>query len=258
MSRRAYSQYCGLAHALDLAGDRWSLLIVRELLAGPRRYGDLADGLVTVPTNLLASRLRQMEEAGLVRRRRLDPPAESVSVYELTELGEDLGASVTELARWGMRTLPPTRKGLPFRAHWLVLALRARFDPAAAAGVTESYEFRVGADVIRFEVVDGKGSAHVGRAQNPRGGGDRRRGHVPRARRRRDRAGRGDRARRVARGRPGRDRAHGRDPPGAGPDGAGGVNSAGVRYRVQLHADLTILAKLSCALARARAVPVAA
>ena len=165
---RLYDQHCGLAHALDLAGERWTLLIVRELLAGPRRYSDLADGLVTVPTNLLASRLKGMEANGLVRRRPLPAPAGSVVVYELTESGEALGTAVVELARWGMATLPPTREHRPFRAHWLVLALRARFDPGAAAGVTESYEFRVeGHDPVHFDVADGSGTAGTGAARDP-------------------------------------------------------------------------------------------
>jgi DNA-binding HxlR family transcriptional regulator len=165
---RPYDQHCGLAHALDLTGERWTLLIVRELLTGPRRYSDLAEGLVTVPTNLLASRLKGMESSGLVRRRRLPAPADSVVVYELTELGESLGASVVELARWGMTTLSPTREDRAFRGHWLVLALRARFEPRAAEGVTESYEFRIDAeDVVSFEVSDGHGTARLGAASDP-------------------------------------------------------------------------------------------
>lgn len=165
---RTYNQHCGLAHALDLTGERWTLLIVRELMAGPRRYTDLADGLVTVPTNLLASRLKQMEAGGLVRRRQLPAPASSVAVYELTEMGESLGPAVVALARWGMQTLPPTPEGRPFRAHWLVLALQARFEPDTARGVSESYEFRIDHDdVVHFEVRDGEGTAGMGAATDP-------------------------------------------------------------------------------------------
>jgi DNA-binding HxlR family transcriptional regulator len=165
---RSYAQYCGLAHALDLVGERWTLLIARELLAGPRRYTDLAQGLVSVPTNVLATRLREMESNGLVRRRRLPSPAASVAVYELTEEGESLGGAMNELARWGMRTLPPAPLGQPFRAHWLVLALGARFDPAAAAGVSESYEFDIEGDgVVCFEIVDGEGQARLGPTAKP-------------------------------------------------------------------------------------------
>jgi DNA-binding HxlR family transcriptional regulator len=164
---RTYQQHCSLAHALDLVGERWTLLVVRELLAGPRRYGDLAAGLVTVPTNLLASRLKQLEDSGLVRRRSLDPPAQSVVVYELTELGADLGEPLAALSRWGMKTMPP-REDRSFQSHWLLVALRARFDRAAAAGVTESYEFRIeDDDTIHFTVTDGEGVAGVGPLQDP-------------------------------------------------------------------------------------------
>jgi DNA-binding HxlR family transcriptional regulator len=165
---RAYEQHCSLAHALDLVGERWTLLIVRELLVGPRRYTDLADGLVSIPTNVLAARLRELEANALVRRRRLPAPAASVSVYELTADGEALAGAVTELARWGMRTLPARTGGRPFRAHWLVLALHARFDAAAAVGVSESYEFVVeGEGTVCFEVDDGRGSARMGPARDP-------------------------------------------------------------------------------------------
>jgi DNA-binding HxlR family transcriptional regulator len=165
---RPYHQHCSLAHALDLVGERWTLLIVRELLAGPRRYSDLAAGLVTVPTNLLASRLKQLESSGLVRQRRMDPPANGVVVYELTDLGEGLAAPVVELARWGMRTLPTTREGRPFQSHWLVVALQARFEPAAAIGIDESYEFRIdGDDTLHFSVSGGEGIAGVGPASDP-------------------------------------------------------------------------------------------
>jgi DNA-binding HxlR family transcriptional regulator len=164
---RVYNQHCGLAHALDLVGDRWTLLLVRELLAGPRRYTDLADGLVTVPTNLLADRLRQMEANGLIRHRRLAPPADSVAVYELTERGEGLVAPLVELTRWGMETLPPGRGERAFRAHWLVLALRARFVAEAARGLTEAYEYRVGDEVLHLAIEDGEPSAGLGPAEDP-------------------------------------------------------------------------------------------
>jgi len=165
---RRYNQHCGLAHALDVAGERWTFLIVRELMAGPRRYTDLAEGLVTVPTNLLAARLKQMEESGLVERRRLPAPADSVVVYELTEEGESLAPAVVALARWGMRTLPATPEGRPFQARWLVLALQARFEPGPAEGVSESYEFRIDADdVVHFAVRDGGGVAGMGPVADP-------------------------------------------------------------------------------------------
>jgi DNA-binding HxlR family transcriptional regulator len=161
---RTYRQHCSLAHALDLVGDRWTLLITRELLGGPRRYVDLASGLVSAPSNLLSDRLRQMEDRGLVGRRALDPPAQSVVVYELTDLGAGLAEPLAALSRWGMQTMPP-REDRPFQSHWLVVALHARFDASAAHGVTEAYEFRIdGDDTVHFAVTDGEGVAGVGPA----------------------------------------------------------------------------------------------
>lgn len=166
--RRGYNQHCTLAHALDLVGERWTLLIVRELLAGPQRYTDLAQGLVTVPSNLLAKRLREMEALGLVERKRLPAPADSVNVYELTEDGAALAEAVAALSRWGMRSLPPTTDGRSFRPRWLILAMEARFDPEAAVGVDESYQLQVdGAEVVHFTVEDGSGKAAPGPAPEP-------------------------------------------------------------------------------------------
>jgi DNA-binding HxlR family transcriptional regulator len=164
---RVYGQHCGLAQALDLVGERWALLIVRELMAGPRRYTDLADGLVTAPSNVLAGRLRELQAAGLIARRRMPSPAAS-TVYELTDRGHQLEPAVTALARWGMQTMPAREEGRPFRAHWLVLALRARFDHSAAAGLTESYEFEVpGEATVSLTVEDGKPTARLGSARQP-------------------------------------------------------------------------------------------
>src|ERR1700755_1743710 len=105
---RRYEQYCPMAHALDLVGDRWALLIVRELMHGPKRYTDLVDHLVGIGTNILAARLRDLEGTGIVPRRTLPPPAAS-KVYELTEYGRGLRPAMRELAIWGARSLgPPT------------------------------------------------------------------------------------------------------------------------------------------------------
>jgi hypothetical protein len=109
-----------------------------------------------------------MEADGLVRRKLLTPAGQSVVVYELTQLGTGLAASLIELARWGMRTLPPSRANRTFRSQWLVLALNARFDPGAATGIDESYEFRVDGDVpVRFEVTGRNGIAAIGAATDP-------------------------------------------------------------------------------------------
>src|SRR5689334_24950673 len=110
MNNRTYNQYCGLAYALDIVGERWTLLIVRELVAGPRRFKDLLEGLPGVSTNLLAERLKGMEQQGLIRRRRLAPPAGS-AVYELTAIGQALEPMLIELGRWGSQFVPPAPGG---------------------------------------------------------------------------------------------------------------------------------------------------
>lgn len=121
---RRYGQYCGLARALDRVGQRWTLLIVRELLLGPKRFTDLQEGLPGVATNLLADRLRQLGENGLVGQRELLPPSSS-TVYELTDTGESLRPVVEALIRWGGRWMGTGAGGDAFRGGWLALALEA-------------------------------------------------------------------------------------------------------------------------------------
>jgi DNA-binding HxlR family transcriptional regulator len=133
---RPYNQYCPVAHALDLVGERWSLLLVRELQHGPLRYSDLHDRLAGCSTNVLASRLRDLETAGVITRRRLPPPAAS-NVYELTESGRALGPVIAALARWGLRTLGPPQDDAVISPGWLEKALRttvAPFAPPARIG----------------------------------------------------------------------------------------------------------------------------
>ncbi|MET9950877.1 helix-turn-helix domain-containing protein [Streptomyces sp. NPDC006339] len=120
--RRSYDQYCAAARALDAVGDRWTLLIVRELLAGPRRYTDLHADLPGVSTDMLAGRLKDMEGAGLVTRRRLPPPA-SASVYELTGRGRELLPVLRALAAWGAPALDEPRPTDAVRAHWFAIPL---------------------------------------------------------------------------------------------------------------------------------------
>src|SRR3954465_14659960 len=101
MSKRSYNQHCAMARALDALGERWTLLVIRELLPGPKRYKDLLEGLPGIGTNLLAARLRDLEAAGAIQRRMLPPPAGAV-VYELTDSGRELESVVLDLARWGL------------------------------------------------------------------------------------------------------------------------------------------------------------
>ncbi|MGI5261352.1 winged helix-turn-helix transcriptional regulator [Streptomyces angustmyceticus] len=125
MPRRSYDQYCAVARALDAVGDRWTLLIVRELLGGSRRYTDLHADLPGVSTDMLASRLKDMERDGLVTRRRLAPPT-AAFVYELTPRGRALLPALTELADWGAPALDEKRPTDAVRAHWFALPLVAR------------------------------------------------------------------------------------------------------------------------------------
>ena len=154
MPERSYNQYCAIAHALDIVGERWTLLLIRELLVGPRRFSDLLADLPGIGSNLLAARLKHLAKWDIVRRETLPAPAAS-SVYTLTELGRGLEPVIVELHRWGSRTQGPPGPGTRFRPAWTPLAMRLGFDPSAAAGVHETYEFRVGADVFHAEVRDG-------------------------------------------------------------------------------------------------------
>jgi DNA-binding HxlR family transcriptional regulator len=164
--RRSYDQYCTLARALDVVGERWTLLIVRELMLGPRRFKDLLHGLPGIGRNLLAARMRHLEVEGLVRRTQLPPPAGS-RVYELTEDGRALGPAMAELSRWGVSRLEPPRPGVTFRPAWGVFPLSYGANAEAARGVRESYEFRVDEETFHLEVDDGKVEPYSGPAHSP-------------------------------------------------------------------------------------------
>jgi DNA-binding HxlR family transcriptional regulator len=138
-----------MAHALDLVGERWSLLVVLELMHGAKRYSDLADNLPGIGTNILASRLRDLEANGIITRRTLPPPAAS-RVYELTDYGQELRPAMRELAIWGARSLgPPTVDDELFEG-WLANAVDIVLAPMAPQG---RFEFRAGDDVA--SLVDG-------------------------------------------------------------------------------------------------------
>jgi DNA-binding HxlR family transcriptional regulator len=134
--RRSYDQYCAAARALDAVGDRWTLLIVRELLAGPRRYTDLHADLPGVSTDVLASRLRDMERDELATRRRLPPPS-AAYVYELTERGQQLLPVLTALAEWGAPALAERRPTDAVRAHWFAIPLLRALEGFGVDGVVE-------------------------------------------------------------------------------------------------------------------------
>ena len=158
---KTYSQYCPVAHALDLVGERWSLLIVRELMLGQRRYTDLAEALPGIGSNILAARLRDLEHAGVVHKTKLPPPAAS-TVYELTENGRQLDSVLRSLAQWGARTLGSPRP----TDCWSIYAVQTRFRPDAA--VDGSYEIRFDdATSISLLVSDGRLATFRAAAEDP-------------------------------------------------------------------------------------------
>jgi DNA-binding HxlR family transcriptional regulator/putative sterol carrier protein len=154
MSTRSYGQFCGLARAVELVGERWALLIIRDLLVGPRRFTDLRHGLPRIPTNVLSDRLKELEHNGIVRRHVLPRPSAAV-VYELTEYGSQLDEVVLRLGLWGAQSLGVPRPGEIMTTDSMVQALRATFVPAAARGLQVSYEFRLGEIVIHARVEGG-------------------------------------------------------------------------------------------------------
>jgi DNA-binding HxlR family transcriptional regulator len=154
VGRRKYGEGCAVSHALDVIGERWALVVVRELLLGPKRFTDLRAGMPGASPDVLAQRLRELTVAGVVRQRKLPPPAGS-HVYELTEWGAELEPVVTHLGRWGSRS-----PAMPYDADRstdsLVLSLRALFDRQAALGFSATIALRLGEDHFSIEVDDGQ------------------------------------------------------------------------------------------------------
>lgn len=164
---RTYNQFCATARTLDLVGERWTLLIVRDLLTGPKRFSDFQNSLRGLGTGLLAARLKHLEREGLVRKVTLPAPARTPA-YTLTEAGAELAPAVLALARWGMKwAMGERREGEAFHGGWGVLGLRACFDAEAARGVRAMYEFRVGDEVFHALVQDGTIDTQHGPAQRP-------------------------------------------------------------------------------------------
>jgi DNA-binding HxlR family transcriptional regulator len=153
-TRRSYGEACRFAHALDVVGERWALLVVRELLLGPKRFTDLRTGLPHASSNILSERLRDLEQSGVIQRRKLPPPAAS-TVYELTEWGRELEPVVTKLGAWGARSpIPPETQEIG--PDSIVLALRSLFDPEAAADLEATYGLRIGEQNFSVEISAGE------------------------------------------------------------------------------------------------------
>jgi DNA-binding HxlR family transcriptional regulator len=151
---RSYHQFCGFARALELVGERWALLVVRDLILGPKRFTDLRQGLPRIPSNILAARLKELEQVGIVRRRVLPRPATGV-VYELTPYGAELEGVVLQFGRWGAKSLGDPQPDDMLTSDSLRLALMATFEPAAARGADVTYELHVGPVTIHARIADG-------------------------------------------------------------------------------------------------------
>jgi DNA-binding HxlR family transcriptional regulator len=162
---RTYGDGCGIAHALDLVGERWALLVVRELLLGPKRFTDLRDGLPKTSPNVLAQRLRELEHAGIVQRRKLPPPAGS-SIYELTDWGRELKPIVLSLGTWALRSRSFPADA-PVVTDSVILALGTFFDADAAGDLTARYELRLGENAFNVRVADRAIEVDRGAADNP-------------------------------------------------------------------------------------------
>lgn len=150
MASRSYGQYCGVTTAVELIGERWALLIVRDLLVGPRRYTDLKQGLPRIPTNILSTRLKELQEGGVVRR---VPLRNCGLVYELTEYGRELEPIVLALGRWGFSAMGDPAPEDAVTADSLTMALRTAFQTDAAASLPPAdYELHVGDVALRVQV----------------------------------------------------------------------------------------------------------
>lgn len=162
-TKRTYADACGIARALDLVGERWALMVVRELLLGPKRFTDIREGLPHLSSDVLAQRLRDLEQADLVRHRKLPPPAAS-QVYELTDRGAALEPVLIALGRWGGTYAPPPPDcvGMSLDAH--LVSLRTLFDPGLAGELAARVELRLG-EADRFGVTIADGSVEVERGE---------------------------------------------------------------------------------------------
>jgi DNA-binding HxlR family transcriptional regulator/putative sterol carrier protein len=164
MAKRSYDEYCGLAVALDLLGERWTMLIIRDLLMGPKRFTDLLVGLPGIGTGLLTQRLRELEDAQVIEKATLPPPAAS-TVYQLTADGETLRSPLLGLTRFGLRRLGTPAEGQTANVNLLAFAMAARFNPRSSPAADGSYELRV--DDSRFQLIIDNGAMQVQAGPSP-------------------------------------------------------------------------------------------
>ena len=161
-----YQQYCALARVTDVVGNRWTLLILRELRPGPRRFTDLVEGLPGISRKLLSERLRELEGDGIITRSELPPPA-ARHVYELTDDGLELTTALIPLAAWGAKRLGERKAEETFRSRWSAIGMAFLADKEATKGVTETYQYVVGDSTFHFMVDDGSIELRDGRADAP-------------------------------------------------------------------------------------------
>src|ERR687896_2343928 len=154
MAEHRYQQYCALARTLDVAGDRWTLLIVRELAPGRRRFTDLIDGLPGIPRKLLTDRLRGLERDGIVARQELPPPA-ARQVYALTDDGRDLAVAMAPLIAWGARRIGDRKPGETFRARWPAVGMAGPPHRQTAQGGSERLQDPLRGSALYFPVDGG-------------------------------------------------------------------------------------------------------
>jgi len=164
---RSYGQYCSLAKALDVVGDRWTLLIVRELLLrGASRYTDLRNGLPGIATNLLADRLRELELAGIVAREEAPPPIAS-TLFRLTPRGEELRGALVELGRWGAPLMAEPDGDEEFRSHWLALPVELYLTDRSPDRPPVTIEVQTAGEPMVIQTADGRARARPGEAAHP-------------------------------------------------------------------------------------------
>ena len=165
MGTRTYAQHCGVAHALEVVGERWALLVIRDLIPWPKRFTDLRRGLPRIPTNVLSARLKELEQAGVVQRRVLPRPSGAV-VYELTEYGRELEPIVVQLMLWGAKSMGDPRPGDTPSTSSLALGLRSVFRSEAAGDLRAGFEVRLGEDVVLHLRID-RGQLTLGEGPLP-------------------------------------------------------------------------------------------
>ena len=154
MNGRSYGQFCGVARALEMVGERWGLLIVRDLVLSPKRYTELQEGMPKIPASILSSRLNELETVGVVRRRVL-PNLYAAVVYELTEYGSELEAVILRLGLWGARSLGDPQVGEVFTMNSAILSLYTTFRAEYAEGIRVSFELHYGPHLLHAIVDDG-------------------------------------------------------------------------------------------------------